>query len=135
MLPPDSELWLDGAHNPAAARAVADFFHGHVRAERPFHIVLGVLANKDAAGILKPFAGREVTIHAVAVPGHASHPPAELVVAARGAGLTALAASDVEGALGWIGRHAERGRPPIVLILGSLYLAGDVLRRSGSAPA
>jgi dihydrofolate synthase / folylpolyglutamate synthase len=135
LLPPGSELWLDGAHNPAAARAVADFFRGQVPAERPFHIVLGVLANKDAPGILEPFAGRGAAIHAVAVPGHASHPPAELAAAARGAGLAALTASDVEAALAWIGRHAEPARPPIVLILGSLYLAGNVLRRSGLAPA
>jgi dihydrofolate synthase/folylpolyglutamate synthase len=135
LLPPGSELWLDGAHNPAAARAVADFFRGHVPAERPFHIVLGVLANKDAAGILKPFAGLDAAIHAVTVPGHASHPPAGLVAAARGAGLIGLAAADVEAALGWIGRHADPGRPPVVLILGSLYLAGEILRRSGQAPA
>jgi dihydrofolate synthase/folylpolyglutamate synthase len=133
-LPPGSELWLDGAHNPAAARAVADFFRGHVPAERPFHIVLGVLANKDAAGILQPFAGRGILIHAVTVPGHASHPPAELVAAAREAGFAASAAPGVEAALSSIGRHAESSRPPIVLILGSLYLAGEMLRRNGQMP-
>ncbi|MGA9580339.1 MAG: bifunctional folylpolyglutamate synthase/dihydrofolate synthase, partial [Allosphingosinicella sp.] len=70
LLPPGSELWLDGGHNPAAARAVADFFRGHVASDRPFHIVLGLLANKDMAGVLKPFANRAATLHAVPVPGH-----------------------------------------------------------------
>src|SRR3546814_3896121 len=51
-LPKGSELWLDGGHNPAAARAIADFFRAHVPAERPFHIVFGLLENKDAAGVL-----------------------------------------------------------------------------------
>jgi dihydrofolate synthase/folylpolyglutamate synthase len=134
ILPPDSELWLDGGHNPAAARAVADFFRGHVSADRPFHIVLGLLANKDMAGVLKPFANRAATLHAVPVPGHAHHCPADLAAAARGAGLTSMAAADVEAALGWIERHADRGRPPIVLILGSLYLAGEVLRANGQMP-
>jgi dihydrofolate synthase/folylpolyglutamate synthase len=133
-LPPESELWLDGGHNPAAARAVADFFRAHVPSDRPFHIVLGLLANKDMAGILKPFANRAPTLHAVPVPGHPHHAPADLAAAARGAGLTALAAADVESALGWIARHADRGRPPIVLIQGSLYLAGEVLRANGQVP-
>ncbi|MDB5723036.1 MAG: bifunctional folylpolyglutamate synthase/dihydrofolate synthase [Alphaproteobacteria bacterium] len=133
-LPTGAELWLDGGHNPAAARAVADFFRGHVPSERPFHIIFGLLENKDAAGVLKPFANRAITLHAVPVPGHAHHSPAALVEAARGAGLTALPAADVGDALAWIGRHADRAEPPIVLILGSLYLAGEVLRANGQLP-
>ena len=134
ILPAGSELWLDGGHNPAAARAVADFFRGHVPSDRPFHIVLGLLANKDMAGVLKPFSNRAATLHAVPVPGHPHHAPADLAAAARGAGLTSMVAADVDPALRWIARHADRGRPPIVLILGSLYLAGEVLRANGQAP-
>jgi dihydrofolate synthase / folylpolyglutamate synthase len=134
-LPAGSELWLDGGHNPAAARAVADFFRGHVPSDRPFHIVLGLLANKDSAGVLKPFANRAPTLHAVPVPGHPHHSPAALAAAARGAGLASMAASGVEAALGWIARHADRGRPPIVLVMGSLYLAGEVLKKNGQPPA
>ena len=133
-LPQGSELWLDGGPNPAAARAVADFFRARVPSDRPFHIVLGLLANKDSAGVLKPFANRAVTIHAVPVPGHDHHAPAELASAARGSGLAGLAAADVEGALGWIARHADRSRPPIVLVMGSLYLAGEVLRANAQVP-
>jgi dihydrofolate synthase / folylpolyglutamate synthase len=134
LLPAGAELWLDGGHNPAAARAVADFFRAHVPGGRPFHIVLGLLANKDSAGVLKPFANRAATLHAVPVPGHPHHPPAELAAAARGAGLAPIAAADVPAALGWIARHADRERPPIVLVMGSLYLAGEVLRANGQAP-
>ena len=134
LLPPGSELWLDGGHNPAAARAIADFFRGHVPGGRPFHIVLGLLANKDAPGVLRPFANRAATLHAVPVPGHPHHSPAELAAAARGAGLAPIAAADVPAALGWIARHADRERPPIVLVMGSLYLAGEVLRANGQAP-
>ncbi|HEX8225920.1 MAG TPA: bifunctional folylpolyglutamate synthase/dihydrofolate synthase [Allosphingosinicella sp.] len=133
-LPAGSELWLDGGHNPAAARAVADFFRAHVPGGRPFHIVLGLLANKDSPGVLKPFANRAATLHAVPVPGHPHHPPAELAAAARGGGLAPMTAADVPAALGWIARHADRERPPIVLVMGSLYLAGEVLRANGQAP-
>ena len=133
-LPPGAELWLDGGHNPAAARAIADFFRAHVPAERPFHVIFGLLANKDAQGVLKPFANRSIAVHAVPVEGHPYHPPTELAAAARAAGHSAMVASDAEDALGWIARHADRAQPPIVLILGSLYLAGEILRKNGQAP-
>jgi dihydrofolate synthase/folylpolyglutamate synthase len=133
MLPAGSELWLDGGHNPAAARAVADFFRGHVTAGRPFHIVFGLLANKDLAGVLKPFRNR-ATLHAIPVPGHEHHAPSAIVAAAREAGLSALPAAGVKEALAWIARHADRAEPPIVLVLGSLYLAGEVLSANDQPP-
>jgi dihydrofolate synthase/folylpolyglutamate synthase len=134
LLPKDSELWLDGGHNPAAARAVADFFRAHVPAQRPFHIVFGLLENKDAPGVLKAFRNRAITLHTVPVPGHAHHSPAGLAAQARDAGFSAVPALGVEDALGWITRHADRAHPPVVLILGSLYLAGEVLRANDQPP-
>ncbi|HZF96541.1 MAG TPA: folylpolyglutamate synthase/dihydrofolate synthase family protein [Allosphingosinicella sp.] len=134
LLPTDAELWLDGGHNPAAARAVADYFRAHVPADRPFHIVFGLLANKDVAGVLKPFQGRSVTFHPIPVAAHEHHAPAELARAAGESGLGAVPAAGVEEALSWIARHADRARPPIVLIFGSLYLAGEILRKNEQAP-
>jgi dihydrofolate synthase/folylpolyglutamate synthase len=134
LLPRQAELWLDGGHNPAAARAVADHFRAHVPADRPFHLILGLLANKDAAGVLQPFRGRAMTLHTVPVANHAHHSPAELASLATEAGLTALAAADVPAALGWIARHADRAKPPIVLVMGSLYLAGEMLSANDQAP-
>jgi dihydrofolate synthase / folylpolyglutamate synthase len=133
-LPRHAELWLDGAHNPAAARAVADFFRGRVPAGRPFHLVLGLLANKDAPGLLRAFRDRRITLHAIPVPGHEHHAPESLAATARDAGLIAMKAAGVEDALGWIARHADPAHPPTVLILGSLYLAGAVLRANGEVP-
>jgi dihydrofolate synthase/folylpolyglutamate synthase len=135
LLPAEAELWLDGAHNPNAARAAADFFRGHVAAGQPFHIVFGLLANKDAPGVLRTFRGRQATFHTIPVPGHEHHAPAALAETARELGLTAMPAADVTDALGWIARHADRARPPIVLILGSLYLAGEVLSANDQLPA
>jgi dihydrofolate synthase / folylpolyglutamate synthase len=134
LLPKGSELWLDGGHNPAAARAIADHFRAYVPAGAPFHIVLGLLENKDAAGVLKPFRGRAVTVHAIPIEGHAHHAPAALAAVAKEQGITALTARDAGDALGWIARHADRAAPPIVLILGSLYLAGEILRENRQAP-
>ncbi len=134
LLPAGSELWLDGGHNPAAARAIADFFRAYIPAGRPFHVVMGLLENKDAAGVLKGFRNRAATLHGVPVEGHAHHSPAALAAAARDAGFNAMASSDVEDAIGWIARHADRDQPPIVLVMGSLYLAGTVLRKNDQPP-
>jgi dihydrofolate synthase/folylpolyglutamate synthase len=132
LLPTGAELWLDGAHNPAAARAVADHFRG---LERPFHLIFGLLANKDAAGVLHPFRGRQLTVHCIPVPDHEHHDPAALAEVARNAGMSAVIAVGVEDALRWIARHADRDRPPAVLIMGSLYLAGTVLAANGQKPS
>lgn len=134
LLPRGAELWLDGAHNPNAARAVADFFRGHVPAGTPFHIVFGLLANKDAPGVLRGFRGRRASFHMIPVPGHAHHAPADLVTAAKETGLDAMTAANVGDALRWIARHADRDRPPVVLVLGSLYLAGEVLKANDQPP-
>jgi dihydrofolate synthase/folylpolyglutamate synthase len=134
LLPKEAELWLDGAHNPAAARAVADHFRAAVPPGRPFHMIFGLLANKDAPGVLHPFRGRSLTVHTIPVPGHEHHSPEALAAAAREAGFAVMPAADVEDALRWIARHADRAQPPVVLIMGSLSLAGEVLRTNGEVP-
>ena len=133
LLPEHAELWLDGGHNPAAARALADALRG-LTTERPLIIVLGMLENKDAAGFLKPFAGRLAAIYSVPVPYHDHHSPAALVALAKANGLPGFAASDIPDALTRIGRAADPARPPLVLIAGSLYLAGEVLRLNEQVP-
>ena len=132
LLPPGAELWLDGGHNPAAARAIADHFRLRIGRDRPFHIILGLLANKDMAGILAPFAGSGVRVHGVPVPGHAHHPPEAIAAAARAIGLEAAGATDPTAAIATIA--ATGGAPPIVLIAGSLYLAGEMLALNGTPP-
>jgi dihydrofolate synthase/folylpolyglutamate synthase len=132
LFPAGAELWLDGAHNPAAARAVADHFRG---LDRPFHLIFGLLANKDAAGVLHPFRGRALTVHCIPVPDHEHHDPAALAEVARDSGMSAVIAVGVEDVLRWIARHADRDRPPAVLIMGSLYLAGTVLAANRQAPS
>ena len=130
-LPAGSEVWLDGAHNPAAARALADAFRAHSLAERPLYLVLGVLAAKDLGGFMKPFAGRATAVYGVPVPGHAHHAPAAIAAAAKEVGLPGLTADDVPAALAAIAKGADRARPPVVVVAGSLYLAGGVLQANG----
>ncbi|HEY0324502.1 MAG TPA: folylpolyglutamate synthase/dihydrofolate synthase family protein [Allosphingosinicella sp.] len=134
LLPDGSRLWLDGAHNPAAARAVAAFLDGESFAGREVHLVCGILANKDSYGVLRPFAGSPVTVHPVPVPGHDHHAPEALAAEARKLGLSALPATSVEEALTAVAKLAKPGKPPAVLIMGSLYLAGTVLKANDQLP-
>ena len=131
-----TELWLDGAHNPTAARAVADFFAGHVSDGRPFHLVVGLLANKDARGVLEPLVPLASSITAIPVPDHDHHHPAELARLAQGLGVRATAtAPDLGAAMDSVKRQSyPGGTPPVVLVIGSLYLAGEVLKANGQPP-
>jgi len=129
LLPGGGTLWLDGGHNPAAATAIAAALDRIAPGGRPIAVVLGMLANKDAAGLLGPLAERIGTLVAVPVPDHAHHAPDDLAATARRLGIgTVATAADVPGALR--GLAAER----TVLVLGSLYLAGAVLAANAELP-
>jgi dihydrofolate synthase/folylpolyglutamate synthase len=133
VLPKGAELWLDGGHNPAAARAIGDYFRSHLPVGRPFHMILGLLENKDAAGFLHALGQLPAHIHAVPVPGHAHHQPEALARLAEQAGFTGSVAADPSAALAEITAGCI-GPAPIVLIAGSLYLAGRVLTANGTIP-
>lgn len=126
-LAPDAELWLDGGHNPAAGAALAAAL-----AElppRPTHMICGMLSTKDVGGYLQPLVGVSADLRAVAVPGEAATLPAEdTAAAAQRVGLEASVAASVEEALSEIVAEDPTAR---VLICGSLYLAGVVLRENG----
>ena len=131
LLPADADLLLDGAHNPDAAREAAWFFRHSARG-RWKHLICGLLANKDAAGVLAPFEGSGAIFHAVPVPGHEHHAPEVLAAAARALGLQAHMHANVESALRAIAARGDK--KPFALIMGSLYLAGEVLRANAQAP-
>lgn len=130
LLPAGSEIWLDGGHNEAAAQSVSATL-AHVANGRLAHLILGMLSNKDATGLLAPFAPLAASFTAVPVPGHAHHDPADLAATARALGIASTGiAPDVPSALASL-RTTEA---PLVLILGSLYLAGEVLRENDELP-
>jgi dihydrofolate synthase/folylpolyglutamate synthase len=134
LLPEGAELWIDGGHNPNAARVIADFVRTHSAPPRPFHLVLGMLENKDAPGLLKPFAGLFASVQGVPVPDHVCHTPEALAAFAREAGFVAHPAVDPQGALARIAREADPANPPMVLIAGSLYLCGALLAFNNTPP-
>ncbi len=126
-LAPRVELWLDGGHNPAGAQAVAATLAR--MPARETHLICGMLNTKDVAGYMAPLAVQVRRLHAVSIPGEKNTLPAEVTMdAARAAGIKAVTAPSVGAALAAIAATAPEAR---VLICGSLYLAGAVLRENG----
>lgn len=126
-LAPRVELWLDGGHNPAGGEAVAATLARLPRRET--HLICGMLNTKDVTGYMRPLAPHVTCLHAVSIPGEKNTLPAETTRdAARSAGLQAVTAGSVAEALAGIAAVAPEAR---VLICGSLYLAGTVLRENG----
>ena len=124
---PQAELWLDGGHNAAAGQAL-----GRLLASlpaRPTHLICGMLNTKDISGYLAPLAQQAESLTAISIPGEANTLPAEdTAAAAHAIGLPAQTAESALAALKAITSETPAAR---VLIGGSLYLAGAILRENG----
>ncbi|MBS0562360.1 MAG: bifunctional folylpolyglutamate synthase/dihydrofolate synthase, partial [Proteobacteria bacterium] len=128
MLPEDWELWLDGGHNPGAGEALADHLRGW--SGRPVHLVVGMKQAKDAADFLRPLLPLADTVWAVAEPEqHLALPVEAIVAASRGVARPGPRIADA------LRQMPRGGAPARVLICGSLYLAGEVLKAEGMQPA
>ncbi len=124
---PKVELWLDGGHNPAGGEAVAATLARMPKRET--HLICGMLNTKDVKGYMMPLAPYVTQMHAVSIPGEKNTLPAEVTRdAALAAGMAADTAASVADALVYIAAQSPQAR---VLICGSLYLAGSVLRENG----
>ncbi len=124
---PGVELWLDGGHNPAGGQAVAGTLSA--MAERPTHLICGMLNTKDVGGYLRPLKPFVRTLHGVTIPDNpATLTGAETCAAARAEGIEAHEAESPAAALAAIVAKDPSAR---VLICGSLYLAGAILRENG----
>jgi dihydrofolate synthase / folylpolyglutamate synthase len=135
LAPSGSELWLDGGHNPDGGRAVAAALADlEERVSRPLVLIVGMLASKDCEGFLRNFTGLARRLIAVPVPNADKGLSAEAVAdAARAIGLPATSRDNLTEALE-TARKLDLDPPPRILITGSLYLAGEVLRENGTPP-
>ncbi|UOR14964.1 bifunctional folylpolyglutamate synthase/dihydrofolate synthase [Qipengyuania aquimaris] len=113
----DREIWLDGGHNPSAGAILGKHFAG-----QRLHLVVGMLDAKDPKAITDPLGDAISSVSVVPVPGHDWH-------SASVFGNEAREAQDVPAALAAL---PDDGLP--VLIAGSLYLAGEVLRLNDELP-
>jgi dihydrofolate synthase / folylpolyglutamate synthase len=120
-LPAGWELWLDGGHNPGAGAALAQFLPAW--SDRPLHLVVGMKQSKDPEAFLAPLLPFAASLWAVAEPGqHLAIPVEGIIAASHG---RALPGPTVAAALDAL---PKQDGPARVLICGSLYLAGEVLK-------
>jgi len=126
------DLWIDGGHNPAAAavlaQAMADLDE---RVSRPLYLVVAMGANKDPRGFFEQFHGLARRVVAVPMPeGSEGFAPRDLAAAASEVGLAAGVAANPADALGQALSDAGEGEAPRILITGSLFLIGEVLKEN-----
>ena len=129
LLPARIALFLDGGHNAGAGQALA----AQLRAwsDQPAHLIVGMKQSKDAAAFLRPLLPLAAAVWAVQEPGqHSALPVASVIEASDG---VARPGPDVVGALRQLA--AQEAGPARVLICGSLYLAGEVLKADRVLPA
>lgn len=131
LLGAEPEIWLDGGHNPHAGRAVARLMADlEERSPKPLVMISGMQANKDAVGYFAPFAGLASRVCAVAADYDGVLTPDEVARAVRQAGLQVQSCSSLETAMRIACAQQKSNEPPRLLISGSLYLAGEVLKEN-----
>jgi dihydrofolate synthase/folylpolyglutamate synthase len=124
----ERDVWLDGGHNPSAARQIATYAKHHLVDDKRLHLIFASLATKDPAGMLEPFKEIAERIHTVPIPDHSCFSPDDLAEIAADLGFAAEPHESLEDALASTPADAR------VLIFGSLYLAGAVLAANDQLP-
>lgn len=124
QLSTDTEVWLDGAHNPHAALELAGFIRERNYIEPlKLEMILSMQATKDLSGFLLPFKAFEPIIHLVPLLGtRAPIAVDEMAREVLALGFATQSHSDLQAALNAITKGKVR-----LLITGSLYLVGEVL--------
>ncbi len=135
QLPDDSEIWLDGGHNPGGGEVLSEAIaRMAARDPRPLVMVLGMMSTKDPRGFLDYFKRLQPKIFTMPFSHPVALTPEDLATAARSIGLDATATGSLGEALAAVRALPSGPVAPRVLITGSLYLAGDVLAADGWQP-
>ncbi len=132
-LPQGMEIWLDGGHNPAAGTQIAKTFaQWNEQDPCPTYLIAGMLNTKDQSSFFA--ALKDIVDEGFTVPIEdqvAATPAAELTELAAKAGVALTTLSSLGEAIEVLKERVGGGRSRL-LITGSLYLAGQVLRENGT---
>jgi len=132
-LVPGRTIWLDGAHNANAAAALAAALADILDDGGPLALVFALMASRPLQDVLSPLAPLVAEAHIVPIPGHAYHEPSAVAAFASPSLIPRCTpATDIPEALRQIAANPDG--PATVLIAGSLYLAGEVLRLNEEVP-
>ncbi len=132
MLPEEAELWLDGAHNPSGAQMMAASML-QLKPEKPLYIINGRTRDHDIVGFLQYFTKITKMVCGIRVVNEPLAEKAENIVAgAEALGMRAKQCSSLKDALESC-LYDNNYKPCRILVLGSLYLAGDMLEANKGA--
>lgn len=124
LISPKSEIWLDGGHNPDAGKILAQMIQEKWQ-DKPLHLIVGMKDNKNVHDYLAPLIPLSTSIQAVVEPDqHLAMPISEII---KASGDYAISGGTVKEAL--LTLKQNHTAPIRILICGSLYLAGSVLRQ------
>lgn len=124
LISPESEIWLDGGHNPDAGKVLAQMIKEKWQ-DKPLHLIVGMKDNKNVRDYLAPLIPLCTSIQAVVEPDqHLAMPITEIIKASNN---YATSGETVKKALLHI--QSQDKQSVRYLICGSLYLAGSVLRQ------
>jgi dihydrofolate synthase/folylpolyglutamate synthase len=127
---PGRTVIVDGGHNADAAQAVA-----HALADRaPIDLVFGLTRARKIAEVLFPISSLVRKAHTVPLPGHDHHDPHDIAAVAQcnASPRHCYPASSLNQAIERLASDPDSA--PVVLIAGSLYLAGEALRMNAELP-
>jgi dihydrofolate synthase/folylpolyglutamate synthase len=116
---------LDGAHNPAAAEALATTLPEAFSWDR-LHLVAAVFSNKDLDGIVDQLAPLADVAYAATTDSVRARPAEEIGTALASRGIAAQRYPSVAAALEAARRSA--GPADLILVTGSLYTVADARR-------
>jgi dihydrofolate synthase/folylpolyglutamate synthase len=127
-LPDGWEIWVDGGHNEAAAKAIADQAQvwGNENVSMPLYAIFGMLNSKNPESFLRPLKVHVANIRCLAIPSEENaYKSDDLLIVAQNIGISAIKSDTVEEAV--VDLVACSQKPARILICGSLYLVGKVL--------
>jgi dihydrofolate synthase/folylpolyglutamate synthase len=116
---------LDGAHNPAGARALRAALDAAYPGV-PVHLVFGVLADKELPPMLEALIPRAATVHLCAPTSERARPPERYAAEAERLGAAVSAHASPREALE--AARAVAAPDSLVVIAGSLVLVGELRR-------
>ena len=125
---------LDGAHNPAGARALAASLSTYF-ADQPVTLVLGIFADKDAAGILDALLPVAARVIVTSARSPRALPVKDLLALVQPhARRLAYGVEPASSSAAALALATDPALTPVICVAGSLYLVGEVLAHRGRAP-
>lgn len=123
------EIWLDGGHNVDAANAIVKQAVNWSQSDaKPLHLILAMMDHKDAKTFLKPLLSAISSLTIIEIPNEPNGMSIEILrsqISALAPDLDIKTADSWEDACDKVRSNQTETR---ILIAGSLYLAGHILK-------